>query len=530
MHVASSNFQIDYTGKHMNEQQYDSQLFAELYDVQPQAIIWSSPVWSRDGASIIDFEFIYCNEEGLKYLNITRAQQQGMRVTTSSSLSKELQQSVLHEMIQVYQTGEKLVSNIYNSAINKHARVLRTKLRNGVLTVVQDRTQEYRIIQQLESQAMQLQEQKALLDKLLEHSPAGISITEVIRNEAGNIIDGRTTLGNELSFEYTGIPRHMMEGKTISEVDPGLLESPLYQMALNTLKTGIPFHTQYYFEPTGRWLELSVAKMDDTHLINVFMDVTSTKEAQIRQQKLLDELQRSNANLEEFAYAASHDLQEPLRKIYTFSDRLKHDLGQQLSSSQQMIFNRIESATQRMRSLIDDLLSYSQVSAKPDAYKTVSLTEVVQQVLTDLEALIGDTGATVNVSKLPKLKGDERQLRQMFQNLIGNAIKYHKKEEPPVVDITCRKVERSDAAFANLPEGKKEAYYLIEIKDNGIGFEQAYAEKIFQVFQRLHGRNEYEGTGVGLAIVQKVISNHKGYISANSSPGNGATFSVLLPV
>jgi len=513
----------------MNEQQYDSQLFAELYDVQPQAIIWSMPVWSADGKRIEDFEFTYCNDEGLKYLMITRKEQQGLRISTTTAMPDDLRKQVLQQMIQVYQTGEKMVTNIYNSVLNKHARVLRAKLRNGILTVVQERTEEQRVIKQLEEQARQLQEQKALLDKLLEHSPAGISITEVIRDADGKIVDGRTTLGNELSYVYTGVPLDALMTKTLSELNPDMINSQLYQMTLQTLQTGVPFHTQYYFEPTGRWLELSVAKMDNDHLINVFMDITGTKEAQIRQQKLLDELQRSNANLEEFAYAASHDLQEPLRKIYTFSDRLKQDLEPQLNSSQKMMFSRIESATQRMRTLIDDLLSYSQVSAMPEAYEPVSLTEVVQQVLTDLEAAIAETNATINVSAMPQLKGDERQLRQMFQNLIGNAIKYRKKNEPPVIDINCRKAERTDAAYATLPEGKKEAYYLIEIKDNGIGFEQAYAEKIFQVFQRLHGRTEYEGTGVGLAIVQKVVANHKGYISAQSNPGEGATFSVLLP-
>ncbi|MGV3656793.1 MAG: sensor histidine kinase, partial [Chitinophagaceae bacterium] len=417
----------------MNEPQYDTRLFEELYDVQPQAIIWSRPVFGDDGTTIVDFEFTYCNDEGLKYMNMTRAEQAGMRLSTTAALTTDLRQKVLKQMVEVYHTGKKSETNIYNPALNKHARVLRVRLRDGVLTVVHDRTEEYRIIKQLEEQSWQLQKQKTLLDKLLQHSPAGISITEVIRNEEGKIVDGRTTLGNDLGFEYTGIPREISLNKTIREVAPEMLESELYQMVLNTLNTGKPFHTQYFFEPTGRWLELSVAKMDNDHLINVFMDVTSTKEAQLRQQKLLDELQRSNANLEEFAYAASHDLQEPLRKIYTFSDRLKHDLQAQLNGSQQMMFGRIESATQRMRSLIDDLLSYSQVSARPDAFTKVSLNEIVQQVLTDLESLIADTEATIQTDNLPMLNGDERQLRQMFQNLIGNAVKYRKPGVPPQI-------------------------------------------------------------------------------------------------
>lgn len=513
----------------MNETRYDKALFAELYDVQPQAIMWSSPVWSDDGRTIVDFDFTYCNDEALKYLNLTRRQLQGLLFSTSPTLTPDLRKKVMAEMIQVYQTGKKSETNIFNPALNKYARVLRTRLRNGVLTVVQDRTEENRIIRQLEEQTKQLQAQKNILDNLLKYSPAGISITEVTRDAEGNIVDGRTILANNLGVEYIGLPKEILLTKTVKQVDPEILESPLYQLALNTLKTNIPFHTQYYFEPSERWLELSVAKMDDNHRINVFMDVTTTKEAQLRQQKLLEELQRSNANLQEFAYAASHDLQEPLRKVYTFADRIKNELATQLTENQQLMFGRIESATQRMRNLIEDLLSYSQVSVKTDVYEPVALNDIVQQVVSDLETLIADTGAMVHVGTLPQLKSDERQLRQLFQNLIGNAIKYRKQGVQPQVTITSRNAHRNDAGFDHLPQDHGAGYCLVQVKDNGIGFEQENAEKIFQVFQRLHGKAEYEGTGVGLAIAQKVVINHKGYINAQSKPGEGATFNIFLP-
>ena len=144
----------------MNDTQYDSQLFSELYDVQPQAIIWLKPIWSEDGANITDFEFAYCNEEGLKYLNLTREQQRGLRVSVSPTMTVKLREMFMEEMIGVYKTGEKSETNIYNPALNKYARVLRTKLRGGILTIVQDRTEEQATIKRLKEQKQQLRQQK----------------------------------------------------------------------------------------------------------------------------------------------------------------------------------------------------------------------------------------------------------------------------------------------------------------------------------------------------------------------------------
>jgi signal transduction histidine kinase len=226
---------------------------------------------------------------------------------------------------------------------------------------------------------------------------------------------------------------------------------------------------------------------------------------------------------------ASHDLQEPLRKIRTFSDRLKRELEPTLSEDNKRIFERMESAAIRMKSLITDLLAYSQVSKSPDVLEQVNLNDIIRNVLQDLEAPIHTTGATVHVDPLPAIEGNDRQLRQMFQNLIDNALKYRKPYTKPEVTISCRRLNESDPLCKTLPAGIKKDCYLIEVSDNGIGFEQEHAQKIFKVFQRLHGRSAFEGTGIGLAIVQKVVNNHKGYITAQSEPGKGATFQVFLP-
>ena len=241
------------------------------------------------------------------------------------------------------------------------------------------------------------------------------------------------------------------------------------------------------------------------------------------------ELRRSNQNLEDFAYAASHDLKEPVRKVQFFSDRLKGALDGVLNETQQRLFERIENANRRMGLLIDDLLTYSQFSRGIANPETVDLDKKVQLVLEDLELSIQEKEASISVDPLPTIQGQRRQLQQLFQNLLSNALKYSKQDVPPVISIRYRTIKGKEAPVS-LTEAEKELpFHLIEVKDNGIGFEQKEAERIFQMFQRLHGKTEYEGTGIGLAIVQKVVENHRGYIWATSAPGAGATFTVLLP-
>jgi len=244
--------------------------------------------------------------------------------------------------------------------------------------------------------------------------------------------------------------------------------------------------------------------------------------------KKAQELQQFNDSLREFTYVASHDLQEPLRKIRSFSEMLKKE-APPLSSTQQNLLNKIEHSTQRMKRLIDDLLAYSLVTVHEEVLRPVNLQQIVKEVLQDLDSAIRDIGAIITVGELPKVNGDAGQLQQMFQNLVSNAVKYHTKSDTPRIVIQSRRVEYTDPSIHHFTDRENRQYHLVEVVDNGIGFEQQYEDRIFQVFQRLHGRSAYEGTGIGLAIVYKVVTNHHGYIKAIGSPGKGATFQVLLP-
>lgn len=236
-------------------------------------------------------------------------------------------------------------------------------------------------------------------------------------------------------------------------------------------------------------------------------------------QAINKELQRSNQNLEEFAHAASHDLKEPIRKIHFFTHQLREQLSSRLKDNENRSFSRIENATERMGNLIDDLLLYSHVSQRPHETESVDLNEKVQRVMEDLELDIDEKKAVIHVEKLPVVQGYRRQIQQLFQNLISNALKYSKEDVPPQINITARVVRE-----------KEQEYNVISVSDNGIGFEQQYADKIFQMFSRLHGKAEYSGTGVGLSIVKKVVENHNGYIRVESELGKGSKFEIYLPV
>jgi PAS domain S-box-containing protein len=246
-------------------------------------------------------------------------------------------------------------------------------------------------------------------------------------------------------------------------------------------------------------------------------------------ERTVEELKRSNRNLEEFAYAASHDLKEPVRKIQFFGDRIKDAMSNRMTPEERRYFERMESASKRMGSLIDDLLSYSQISIRPHNFEEVNLNQLLDLVLEDLDLEIEDKDAVVSVDRLFTIRGHQRQLQQAFQNLISNALKYSKPGVTPEIKVQCNSLLGKDSGLLLSPEDYQKRFYNISIIDNGIGFEQVDADRIFNVFTRLHGNAEYRGTGIGLSIVRKVIENHNGHIWAESQPGEGATFHVLLP-
>lgn len=271
----------------------------------------------------------------------------------------------------------------------------------------------------------------------------------------------------------------------------------------------------------GRWFHaVGVPVRDEEGQVYLGMllvqDVSERKRALEQLQAYAERLARSNAELEDFAYIASHDLQEPLRKIQAFGDRLAQRGGDALDERGREYLARMLDAATRMRALIDGLLSFSRVTTNARPFEPCDLGSIAEQVLVDLEVRIEETRAQVDLGPLPTLRADPLQMRQLLQNLIGNALKFHRPGEPPRVEI---RAERSE-------DGR---FWRVVVRDHGIGFEPRFADRIFAVFQRLHGRGSYEGSGVGLAICRKIAERHGGTISATGEPGKGATFVVELP-
>ncbi|MDB5240987.1 MAG: hypothetical protein JWP57_1612 [Spirosoma sp.] len=370
------------------------------------------------------------------------------------------------------------------------------------------------------------------------------------------------TSNNELLYVNQGLTT--FTGKTLSELNrEGWLnifhpdDRPAVRMAwADSVATGLPFRGEWRvqrgYTDDHVWHLVSATPLRDAaqqvlHWNGFLADINAQKvveqtmrdneelrqaqnQLETSQQQLAvnnSELSRSNTELAQFAYVASHDLQEPLRKIQSFSTMLTEQYGPALDPAAQDIIRRMQAATGRMQELIRGLLAYSRLNTEKPSFRSVPLNPLVNEILSDLETAINDRQATVKVGVLPDVRGNAIQLRQLFQNLLSNALKFTPLDRAPSVQISASlfSPEQMQALFPNALG----AYLSISVEDNGIGFEQKYADRIFNLFQRLHGRSEFAGTGIGLAVCKKVVENHAGYLSARSRPGLGSTFRVYLP-
>ncbi|MEP7338749.1 MAG: PAS domain S-box protein [Acidobacteriota bacterium] len=257
-------------------------------------------------------------------------------------------------------------------------------------------------------------------------------------------------------------------------------------------------------------------------------DITEQKKAEAQLKALAADLVHSNRELQDFASVASHDLQEPLRKIQTFTDDLTENSAATLSEENLDTLKRIQNAAGRMQRLINDLLSLSRITSRAQPFVRVDLNNVARDVLSDLEVRIKETGGRVDLSEIPTIDAEPLQMRQLFQNLIGNALKFNSPGRAPVVTIHGELIseERPDG---NGSQAQPQQLCQITFADNGIGFDEKYVDRIFAMFQRLHGRNEYSGTGMGLAICRRIAEHHGGNVTARSIPGTGSTFTVTIP-
>jgi signal transduction histidine kinase len=295
--------------------------------------------------------------------------------------------------------------------------------------------------------------------------------------------------------------------------------------------------TNYRIDVGGRFRYLMVVarpkENPGTHqvdILGIVLDLTEQKVYESQLQQFTADLQRSNQDLEQFAYVASHDLQEPLRKIRAFGDRLAAKYQSILEEQGSDYVGRMQSAAARMQILIEELLSFSRVSRPGFLTESLDVNEIVNEIRDDLETQIRREDATLTVGELPSVKGERSQIKRLLQNLISNSVKFHKDGNGTHVDVTGKVVRGADVQNEFNIQLPKLKYARIEVKDDGIGFDEKYLEKIFTIFQRLHGRTEYEGTGIGLAICRRIVANHGGFITARSEENRGSVFIVILPI
>ena len=272
----------------------------------------------------------------------------------------------------------------------------------------------------------------------------------------------------------------------------------------------------------GRVIAVMNEPMEDGGTIATYQDITETELSAKMMLQYTQKLETSNRELADFAYVASHDLQEPLRKIEAFGERLASKYSGTLPEDGKMFIDRMQDAAGRMRKLINDLLSYSRVTTGAKEFQKVSLNRILTEVLSDLQIRIEETNATVTHDELPIIECEPMQMRQLLQNLLGNALKFRKPDVLPVISVKSKVVPASD-------DQTVAAHVLVTISDNGIGFDNQFKEQIFTIFQRLHSRTEYEGTGIGLATVRKIVERHGGTIDADGQ-ASGSQFFIMLPL
>lgn len=362
---------------------------------------------------------------------------------------------------------------------------------------------------------------------------------ELILNSAGEGIygldlKGKTTFVNPAAAKLTGWKVEEVIGKLEGEIfyRNQANGSPDGQTLLKD-QNGEHLNDQVFVRKDGAAFPVEYVRspiLEKDRLVGavvMFKDITERKRTEEALARKAAELSRSNNELEQFAYVASHDLQEPLRKIQAFGDRLKTKCDAVNLQEGRDYLERMQSAAARMQTLINDLLTFSRVISASQPFVQVDLGAVTKEVLTDLEVRIEQTKAKVEVGSLTTIDADPLQMRQLLQNLIGNALKFQTPGTQPVIKVQAQ-IQKDPLGGVDGEPGHD--LCELTIQDNGIGFEEKYIDKIFAVFQRLHGRNEYEGTGVGLAVCRRITDRHGGTINARSKLGEGATFIVTLPV
>jgi two-component system, LuxR family, sensor kinase FixL len=388
-----------------------------------------------------------------------------------------------------------------------------------------------RDITSLKQAEEEMKRSQAFLNSVIENLPITVFIKRaddlkfVLWNKAGEELTGRPAADFVGKSDHDFFPKDEAE-YYIARDREALLSKTLVETPEETMSTP---HKGARIVHTKK-IPILNESGEPEYLLGIAEDITERKAAQEKLEKFTAQLKQNNRELQDFAYVASHDLQEPLRKVRAFGDRLRTKCGPAFTDEGRDYLERMLNAARRMQILIEDLLEFSRVTTRAQPFVAVDLNRVAREVVSDLEVRIEQVHGRVEIGELPTLEADPTQMRQLLQNLIGNALKFHRKDETPVVKLRAELLSSGDTDRLKRGMAPAPGRCQLFIEDNGIGFEEKYLDRIFTVFQRLHGRGEYEGTGVGLAICRKIAVRHGGDITAKSQPGTGATFIVSLPL
>jgi PAS domain S-box-containing protein len=373
-----------------------------------------------------------------------------------------------------------------------------------------------------------LEEEHNLLRTVMDAMPDQVFVTNRQGRYMIDNISHRRFLGAKKARE--------VEGKTSSDFFPPAIADEMKKDDRMIMETGQPVLNQEDLVIRSNddvlWISTTRVPLLDVEgncigLVGVRSDISVRKEAEERLRLAAEQLRRSNLELQDFASIASHDLQEPLRKIQAFGDRLQTKCAPGLGDTGRDYLARMQDAAHRMQILLHDLLTLSRVTSKARPFEPVDLKKIAQGVVSDLEVRIEQTGAVVEIGRIPTIDADPGQMRQLLQNLLSNALKFQSPGVKPVISLSAKVLDNAESLPGAMPG---EPICQVVVQDNGIGFHEQFNERIFQVFQRLHSRSEYEGTGIGLAVCRKIADRHGGTIAAKSAEGQGSTFIVTLPV
>jgi signal transduction histidine kinase len=476
----------------------------------------------RDGSGeIIDFRPVLANKEALRIVGMSY--EQFMAISLWDRMKGAGEASYL-ALKNVAETGRTLSFEHRSVFTNNWLSTTAARFDDGVIASSLDLTEhkhQHRIIE----------EQALLFDGVMRSLNNGLVIYRIILNEAGEFEDLEYVQVADSVLRDTGKTRGELIGHRLSKVFPGIEDTHYWEAYNRLIDTGEAqfFETHYNQHGLDNYLLNWLTPIGKDKMVSAYYIINDLKRTQKELEHTVRELRRSNEDLEQFASIASHDLQEPLRKVQSFGTMLEARFAETLGDEGKDLIRRMQNAAGRMRNLVTGLLSFSRLSGEEQGtLEPVDLHGLMQELSTDLQQ--GSEGPEPQIlvdAQLPFVLGIESQLRHLFHNLLTNALKFRDPERQAEIRISSGSLKNEDIAL--LAPGIKVADYVrITVQDNGIGFEPEYAEKIFGLFERLHGMNAYQGTGIGLSIARRVAERHQGAIRAESEPGAGSTFIILL--